>query len=258
MKTLIVSQPRTATHLVRTTLEQHPAFGPKSLGSELFHPVKEVRRNCWKASGLPFPENVTDPAALLRIVFQKWQGFNLHTHHREKCVLQRPADRGRRNPNLGRFICDVLAEMADEIPLRVVYLYRRSLLAQYVSDRQAVAQQIWRVKKPKQVKKFQQQAKPVKVERLAFRRFCEDRKREYGLARECLDQFPHVVTAYEDWDSDFKGSAAALFDWLGVQPVSPTPRLLKQGKPSLGDWVVNLDEALAWEEKFGGWDELFG
>lgn len=69
MKTLIVSQPRTATHLVRTTLEQLPTFGPKSIASEIFHPVKDVRLNCWKQSGLKFPPKLAGdgPGMLWRI-----------------------------------------------------------------------------------------------------------------------------------------------------------------------------------------------
>jgi hypothetical protein len=223
---VVVCQARTGTHLLRTSLEQHPQvrctwepFNDKvvehfAYGVET--PAGEILARLWSAE---------------RGVIAS--GFPIHLNH----------GRG------GRAWSDVWRLLASDQDVKRVDLYRRNLLAQLVSHRRALRSGDWMVTEGEEVPNSGTVSLTPESCEAWFEATAEQ------IRRQLSEDASSTLVTYEDLAGNLNETLKALFLVLGLEPVGVRPVLKKQGT-QLRSMVETFDE-LASAFKGSQWSSFF-
>lgn len=243
---VLVSYPRSGTHLLRTALESHPEIACQA---EPFN--SDDRR-------LPYPLETPTEEVLERWAFggapasARHAGFVLHAYH-PHALRAFPGIRA--NPRWA----DVWARLAAMPELRVIHLRRRDLLARHLSHllaRETGFWHSWETDGPgrashlhpppaEQVGRHRAAPPPIVVdpERLAV-----DLAETLGWHRaadRALAGRPILHLAYEELCADFAGATARVLRFLGAAPEPLRPA------------VVKLEDRPPWQA-IANWEDLRG
>ena len=262
---VVVSYPRSGTHLLRTLLESHPAIRCQA---EPFN--SDSRR-------LPYDLDTPTQEILDRWVYPNqapdgivWQGFVLQAYH----PFALEAFPGiRPNPRWAN-VWDRLAAMDD---LRVIFLERRDLLRRHLSHRLSRETGRWHDWDPKRVETVTHLAPPpddqigrparggetgrpplprLRLDAQALEQDFREVARWRSRARERLGHLPSLDLEYEELCRDGARVHRQLLDFLGLPPrplVAATRRL--EHRP-LGEAIHNL-ETLGRHFRNTPWAKLF-
>lgn len=204
---VIFCQARTGTHLLRTSLEQHPAV-----------------RCAWEPFNdkavAHFPYRLDTPAH--SILTRLWRdepgihaaGFPLHLNHGHG----------------GRAWGEVWPLLSADPHLTRVHLYRKNLLEQLISHTLALRTGNW-------MQETKPHHAPPDTEDVALTldaEYCRDWFASTAEAvRAQQRSMPHALTiSYEDLTEDLNATVATVFQQLGVTPVVVLPKIRKQGRPA--------------------------
>ncbi|GIH72058.1 MULTISPECIES: hypothetical protein [Sphaerimonospora] len=231
---VVFCQARTGTHLLRTSLEQHPGV---RCAWEPFND-KAVHH---------FPYDLTTPArSILRMLWREEHGvqaagFPLHLGH----------GRG------GRAWSEVWELLAEDSSLARLHLYRRNLLEQLVSHTLALRTGNWMVEADQAV------SQPSAVTFALDAKHCHDwfaSTAEAVLAQQRSMPDNALTITYEDLAQGLNAVLARVFRRLGVTPVKVQQKIRKQGRPATKT-LENFEQlrdafsATPWQSFFDGMNE---
>lgn len=218
---LILSSPRSGTHLLRSALAQHPAIVALT---EMFNPD-------W-TRGAPFNQDTPDEVILREHIFRDYPpgvravGFALH----------RSGARFGNWPGLW-------ARLESDSDLRVISLSRLNLLRRYLS---------WRtMREPK--------SHPPEPKRMTAEELREEFLRQETLVAAFDQRFashPLLRVNYEELDQHPDATLARAQQFLGVEPLPLAPTTARNPLRPLSERIAGFDELAA---QFAGsrWEWFF-
>ena len=242
---VIVSHLRSGTHMLRTSLESHPAI---ICQSEVFN--SDNRR---------LPYSLTTPA---REILDAWvyrplpidvqaAGFVLQAYHPWGLAL---VPEIRQNPEWGD-LWTILAAMPD---LRVIHLKRRNLLRRHLSHVTARASGGWHAwdrvavhrvthlgspPPPDQIGRRPALGDPVSLDPGILEADFRDVARAHRFADHTLGHQPKIDVIYEELCHDYELTCNRLQEFLGAVPVIPlAPAVGKLEQRSLAEAIANYPE----------------
>jgi predicted GH43/DUF377 family glycosyl hydrolase len=219
---LVATQGRCGTHMLRTSLCQHPQVICRD---ELFNPYSAMAEN-----ELPGFMGMSISEAVLRAFSPPPGGDHL------RVVL--PVIHGQHNSPRWK---DVHRSIVEAFPqLRVVYLSREDKLAQYVSFQKAARNNQWRSYSGQP----DGNAKRINIDVGHFAKALKRWRKEEDKVRRILAGCPSLEVKYEDLRDSYDDTMERLQAFLGVdsQPLEPATK--RQSKDEgLSNLVVNWEEA---------------
>ena len=225
---MIISHPRSGTHLARTALNSHPDL---NVYAEVFHPA------CYAGHhGLPRTRDVLE--AYLRYVDV---GFAVHAYYGIPGGV--PGYVGGRKHKYNDFW-----QWAPP-GIRVIAMRRRNLLARFVSHTRSNKTQLWNSFDPGFVSK----KAPVTIN---TNKLYADADYVRKVSDHVDAFYPEaLVVYYEDLVDNFQYESARMQEYLGVDYEELTPTSQKIGK-SLKTDIANYDEVMTYIKRHGGMQRL--
>jgi hypothetical protein len=258
-KFVIVSYPRSGTHLLRTSLESHPAVvcqaepfnsDDRRLPYPLSTPTAEV------LAGWVFRDGV--PAAVRAV------GFVLQAYH-PHALEAFPGIRA--NPDWA----DVWPRLAAMDGLRVLHLERRDLLARHLSHRMARATGAWHAWDPEsvdsvthltgrppagQIGRRGDQRPRLAIDPAQLELDFAEVGRWRRAAEGALAGQPLLRLTYEELCDDFDATSLRVQEFLGLEPRALRPAVAKLEERSPEAAIENYAEL---KRHFAGspWESFF-
>ena len=204
---VIFCQARTGTHLLRTSLEQHPAvrcawepFNDKAVAHfpyGLDTPAQSILKGLWR----------NEPG-------MHAAGFPLHLDH------------GRGDRAWG----EIWPLLSADPHLTRVHLYRKNLLDQLISHTLALRTGNWMQETEPNIPPWDGDGVTLTLDA----KYCRDWFDSTAEAvRAQQHSMPHALTInYEDLAENLNATVAMVFQQLGVTPMAVQPKIRKQGKPA--------------------------
>lgn len=241
---VIVSHLRSGTHMLRTSLESHPAVRCQAEPFNSDNP------------DLPYPLTVSSQEILDRWVYTpqpagiEHVGFVLQSYHPNGLA----AFEGIRQAPGWRDVWDLLVAMPD---LRVILLVRDNLLRRHLShvlarrrwywhswDAQAVERTTFLGhKRPPsdQIGTTPPPVGPVELDPERLQLDFEEILRLRARARSLFEDHPLLQVRYEDLCEDFEHQAHRLLDFLELSPAPLEPAVKKMERRPLSQAIANYD-----------------
>lgn len=206
---IIASRPRCGTHMLASSLDNHPDIdcyleelgaGPKKL------PPNFEKDNSVKTT--------------LKAMFDsdKTTGFILH-------------DADGRN-------LKVRNKLFNSYPnVKVIILFRKDVLARYISNEVAFATDKWQLFKDEE--NIQQK---IKIDLNHMFDFFKES--EFSIMRDLIEywDYKNIIISYEDLNYEYKTTMSKVFEFLGEKCIKVEPKTLKQNKNHLYNLVKNYKE----------------
>lgn len=236
---ILLAYPRTGSSLIAHALGVHPAV---AMYGELFHPIEAFRKHVVTAADeAPYPLSDyyragADPVEYLeRELYgrafppdKKMLGFKLfHRQHLPSPARER--------------LFDWLAGMKG---IRIIHLYRKRLLAAYVSFQRALLTHEWGIKAGDSA--HGKEAPPLTIDVEGFQKYADEILSSQDLVAGLFREHPMLTIEYrEDVAEHYDATIGRIEEFLNLDVMSLPQLLKKQARRPIEEEVTNLAEVQA-------------
>lgn len=207
---IVVSLPRTGTHMLRTLLNEHPNIRTET---ELFNETSKLCRKWRRKSAKWVLENIAWRAGAQQI-----RGCMVHLCHGNAWGLWQ--------------------HLMSRHDVRYLCLRRFNLLEQYLSFQQALVHQHWQTYRHEERPPVQAMSlKPQEAEQ-----YFQEMEAHWQFFAQAFSNEPQCTVWYEDMCRDIEAVSRQAQIFLGVTPISGyEPDTVKVGRPAR-ELISNYDE----------------